>query len=373
MTNQATSNTLGCWCGGPLQKFSEQYQRCQTCGTLVYPASLAELATLSAADGFYGRDYWTTHQTQVLHNPPLAERARLDLPERCLYWLQTLVKHQPPPARVLEIGAGHGGLTAVLRWAGYEAQALELNAWAANFAQETFEIPIHKGSLSTFQAENNTFDVIILMDVLEHLTEPLSTLRLCTQFLKPDGFILLQTPNYPFPQTCSELTDNHDPFLKMLLPLEHLYLFNQTSLGSICEQAGLSHLHIIPPLFAYDMFAIASKKPLTTYENPHEQLLASASGRLVVALLDLYAEKNTLHGRLQESEADRAARLDQINALSKRLQESELDRAKRLEQIEELTKLLMISEADRSARAEQIDTLTALVKSLQDTQSKDNA
>jgi uncharacterized protein (DUF3084 family) len=66
--------------------------------------------------------------------------------------------------------------------------------------------------------------------------------------------------------------------------------------------------------------------------------------------------------RVQECEADRAARLEQIETLTKMLEESEADRAARLEQIETLTKMLEESEADRAARLEQIETLTKMLE-----------
>ena len=56
----------------------------------------------------------------------------------------------------------------------------------------------------------------------------------------------------------------------------------------------------------------------------------------------------------QASEADRAARLEQMNELTRLLQGSEADRAARLEQINRLADLLQESEADRAARLETI-------------------
>jgi FkbM family methyltransferase len=79
-------------------------------------------------------------------------------------------------------------------------------------------------------------------------------------------------------------------------------------------------------------------------------------------LPQLEAEKAHLIAELQASEADRAARGEQIQALMAMLKESECDRAARLEQIHELTSLLKESECDRAVRWEQIQTLTAMLK-----------
>jgi glycosyltransferase involved in cell wall biosynthesis len=63
---------------------------------------------------------------------------------------------------------------------------------------------------------------------------------------------------------------------------------------------------------------------------------------------------------LKESEADRAARGEQIESLTLMLKESEADRAARGEQIESLTLMLKESEADRAKRAEQIEQIQNL-------------
>jgi glycosyltransferase involved in cell wall biosynthesis len=73
-------------------------------------------------------------------------------------------------------------------------------------------------------------------------------------------------------------------------------------------------------------------------------------------------EVNHLKSALRESEADRAARLDQIQQLTELLRESEADRAARLDQIQQLAELLRESEADRAARLDQIQQLAELLR-----------
>jgi hypothetical protein len=79
------------------------------------------------AHDFYGKNYWFTHQEGDLGLPNIITRARIDLPERCLYWLRTLLKYKLPPAKVLELGSAHGGFVALLQWAGFEAMGSEVS------------------------------------------------------------------------------------------------------------------------------------------------------------------------------------------------------------------------------------------------------
>jgi hypothetical protein len=78
-----------------------------------------------------------------------------------------------------------------------------------------------------------------------------------------------------------------------------------------------------------------------------------------------------LEKALKESDADRAARLEQIKTFEKALRESEADRAARLEQIKILDKALQESETDRAARLEQIRVLDkALTEARLENQSR---
>ena len=74
--------------------------------------------------------------------------------------------------------------------------------------------------------------------------------------------------------------------------------------------------------------------------------------------------KSALMDRLEESETDGAARLEQINELTRLLKESETDRAARLEVINKLGAQLQESEADRAARLEVINELQRRCKVL---------
>src|SRR5277367_4367635 len=99
-----------CWCGNAsLAEFSLEYARCQLCETLVLRRmpTAAELAVHDDERDFYGRHYFDRMAGEY-GLPPLAERARSDLSERCLHWLRALLKYKLPPARVLEIGSAHG-------------------------------------------------------------------------------------------------------------------------------------------------------------------------------------------------------------------------------------------------------------------------
>jgi 2-polyprenyl-3-methyl-5-hydroxy-6-metoxy-1,4-benzoquinol methylase len=362
-----------CWCGkSDMHPFSDDYLVCNSCGTLASQVihSTEPLAVQDDQHDFYGKEYWLSHQRQDLGLPDIYQRARADLPERCLYWLRTLLSYKLPPANVLELGASHGGFVALLRWAGFDAIGTELSPWVVDFARQTFDVPMLLGDIDQQQQPAHSFDVIVLNDVLEHLPDPLGTLRHCTDLLKPDGIILIQTPSYPDSHTYAELVQGDDRFVEMLEAKEHLYLFSQRAAQQLFERLGYGTLHFMPALFAYDMYFVASKQPLAAYPDDQitQNLAARPAGRMIQALLDKQSEIEQLHiqvvqiaaldadvtflktqiGRL---EADRDARLELIER-----QGAELGRIPALEaDVAHLKAQLGAMEADRAARLELIE------------------
>ena len=100
-----------CWCGSKeFSSFSRFHLKCSRCGTLVSSVRRVEPSQFNDdAESIYGREYWFTHQRDDLNLPDILQRARKDLPERCAYWLNTVLKYKIPPGRALELGCGHGG------------------------------------------------------------------------------------------------------------------------------------------------------------------------------------------------------------------------------------------------------------------------
>jgi SAM-dependent methyltransferase len=357
---------LHCWCGNAaLLDFSPDYKRCPVCESLVLSAR-AETPLGEVHDDesdFYGKRYWFEHQEQDLGFSNLVTRVRQDLPERCVYWLRTLLRYQLPPMKTLELGSSHGAFVALLRWAGFDAAGLEMSPWVADFARRTFDIPMFVGPLETHALEPKSLGVISAMDVVEHLADPVATLRQAVEVLQPEGLLLLQTPCYPAGMTYEAMLATSSPFLAQLKAPEHLFLLSEQAMRELLRRVGIDHVRFEPAIFAhYDMFVAASPQPLQTRSQADIEaaLATSASGRLLQALVDIYedraaaqrdlAEEHAHVGWLKQSidelERDRAARLTVLER-----QGSELGRISTLEaDITHLKGMVHAAEEDRAAR-----------------------
>jgi glycosyltransferase involved in cell wall biosynthesis/SAM-dependent methyltransferase len=280
----------GCWCGATdSEPFSPEYVRCKSCLTLYLSSPPAdEFTRVDEFDrGFYGVDYWLSHQKNV-HDPPREERARTDLPERNVYWLSHLLRRVPLGKRVLEIGCAHGSFVALMRQAGYDAVGLEMSTTIAAFAQATFDVPVLVAPIDRYPELRGSFDAIVAMDVIEHFLDPIAELCRYLEFLSPEGALIIQTPCFRNPaRSWEELKRVGDAFLAQSKP-EHIFLLNEDSLRRLLNQIGFNEVAVLPALYSYDQFVVASRQKLIAIE-PEEyepKLMEIPKGRMALALLD---------------------------------------------------------------------------------------
>jgi glycosyltransferase involved in cell wall biosynthesis/2-polyprenyl-3-methyl-5-hydroxy-6-metoxy-1,4-benzoquinol methylase len=360
----ALNKNPACWCGNTdLAPFSKDYLRCPVCETLVLAQMPTQQELLVADDDqdFYGKHYFE-RMTRDHGLPTLGERTRADLPERCLHWLRGLLKYKLPPARVLELGSAHGGFVAMLRWAGFDATGLDLSPGLVTLARETFNVPILTGPIESQDIAPQSLDVIVLMDVLEHLGDPLSTIDHCLRLLKLDGVFFLQTPQYREGKSLEQMEHDDDPFMQMLKPDQHVYLFSKSSVKVLFSKLGVNHFNFEPAIFSfYDMALTSSRCPLALY--PEHEIVASlashAGGRMTLALLDLDDKLKELNTRHVETEAALSSQTKAIEHLQRSYFESEADRAARLENIHYLEKQLIESQTQLAAKQEVLNIQSA--------------
>jgi SAM-dependent methyltransferase len=94
---------------------------------------------------------------------------------------------------------------------------------------ETMDLPLEPGS----------FDVVLLGDVIEHLREPVDTLRRLRRFLRPGGRLVLSTPNVAnWAVRLSLLAGRWRYTDRGILDRTHTHLFTRATLREAIEAAG---------------------------------------------------------------------------------------------------------------------------------------
>jgi 2-polyprenyl-3-methyl-5-hydroxy-6-metoxy-1,4-benzoquinol methylase len=96
------------------------------------------------------------------------------------------------PGRLLEVGPAAGHLLAAARDQGWSVIGIEATPKFAKI-MDTRGVPVHQGFLETFEAEGQLYDMIVMVDVAEHLLDPVRDLERCRRLLTPDGRLVIAT------------------------------------------------------------------------------------------------------------------------------------------------------------------------------------
>jgi len=104
----------------------------------------------------------------------------------------------PPQSRILDTGCGTGGNLAMLRNFG-EVAATEMDDWAREIAAAKSVASVSFGKLpDVLPYHGPEFDLVTLLDVLEHVQDDQAALKSLNGLLKPSGYLLITVPAYPF-------------------------------------------------------------------------------------------------------------------------------------------------------------------------------
>jgi 2-polyprenyl-3-methyl-5-hydroxy-6-metoxy-1,4-benzoquinol methylase len=105
-------------------------------------------------------------------------------------------------ASIAELGCGSGRLLHFLSQRGYtNLQGVDISADQVARARHVVPEVAHANALDWLSGRKEQFDLIVALDLIEHLTrkEALSFLDLCANALNPGGRLVLQTPNADSP------------------------------------------------------------------------------------------------------------------------------------------------------------------------------
>jgi len=169
-------------------------RKCKKCGLVYQSPRLTELELEKLYDqeyfeqGHYGgkdkeRDYFNPDEQEDLasfHNKIINRISSL----------------KEPPAKLLEIGCAGGHFLLSARDKGYSVQGVEISDYASSQARERYKLDVKTGILENISFEQNSFDVVYLKDILEHVRNPLSFLQECHRILNDSGLLVILVPNY---------------------------------------------------------------------------------------------------------------------------------------------------------------------------------
>jgi 2-polyprenyl-3-methyl-5-hydroxy-6-metoxy-1,4-benzoquinol methylase len=159
--------------------------------------------------------------------------------------------------RLLEIGCGCGELLTRARMRGASVFGNDISRESCEFVQEKLHIPVLKGEIhqETLQNEFRNMDIIVMSDLIEHLTDPLTTLHSALNILNPGGLLLIVTPNGG---AASDDVESAAKWVGFRVDLEHLQYVSARTILVLANRnyCGIEHLEIYgyPALEGIDVF-----------------------------------------------------------------------------------------------------------------------
>jgi SAM-dependent methyltransferase len=144
-----------------------------------------------------------------------------------------LVRHLGAGRRVLDFGCYDGGFLTYLG-DGFERWGIEPSEAAAERARQAGVKILGPTIEEADPAASSTFDGIISIDVMEHLSDPVPVLAGLRGLLKPGGVLVVETGNYDAPAF-----RKLGPLYYYVAIVEHVGFFNRRSIAEAGRRAGL--------------------------------------------------------------------------------------------------------------------------------------
>lgn len=275
-------------------KFEDGPYRVYTCSSCTFVYVTPRLTGQALLD-VYNETYWKSD------NP--GERGYADYAKESALYLKTYQKRMklvskwlPQPGRILDVGCAAGYFLRVAQQQGHDVHGVELSeAISQEAIQSLGSDRVFNGFLDDAIVARDwqpqSFDLITIWDVIEHVPEPQGLLDSIRKLIKPGGKLLLETQNVES-RLAKKLGKRwhhykHDEHLYHFNPstIEHLlndcgykvltcgsaYAGKYVSFAFLAERAG--RLGKIPGLLAKPLGLL---KACNLYINPHDELIVIA-------------------------------------------------------------------------------------------------
>lgn len=207
------------------ERLVDRVVRCRSCGLIyINPVLDPSLILTGYAEG--------TDETFVSQN-----RGRARTFAKGLRFIE---RYLHAPGLVLDVGTAGGTFLDEASKRGWKTMGCEPNKWLAKWADTTYGIHVHAGTIFDIPLKNESCDLITLWDVLEHTPDPKAVLQRCHRLLKPGGLLVVNIPDVG--SWLARFMGKHWPFYLSV----HLFYFTATTCKRMLELTGFQTVHQRP-------------------------------------------------------------------------------------------------------------------------------
>lgn len=145
------------------------------------------------------------------------------------------IKSRKPNGTLLDVGCAYGYAVELALKRGYDAYGFDASHHAVKEAKALVgDKRIAHGLISSISYKKNSFDVISMFDVFEHLSDPIGDVKRLTRYLKDDGIMIIATGDAE--SLAAKFFGRKWTFF---IPPQHLFFFNRTNMTKALSKIGL--------------------------------------------------------------------------------------------------------------------------------------
>lgn len=198
---------------------------CPTCGL----GFLDPRPTREEVAKLYDQEYFAEQYDKGIDPNTAAFRKRLSQELHRVRFFRGIKRK----GRVLDIGCGNGYFLAACRDKGYDVQGLDISEWIVHYALNTHGISMTTGEVDEVDLALESFDVITMWHFLEHTRNPCEVVLKARTWLKKDGILVIDVPNY----NGTDARKNWENWVGWQLPY-HFYHFSSQTLERLIDGCG---------------------------------------------------------------------------------------------------------------------------------------
>ena len=201
--------------------------RCPTCSLGFLDPRLSE----SEIEDLYRSEYFSEQYDGGIDPDSPQYQKRLSGEQHRTKFIKSIKRS----GHLLDIGCGYGYFLDAGRRKGYTVHGLDVSEWAAQYAVEKLYLSVTIGKIGDIDLPPSSFDIITMWHSLEHIPNPHLALQKAKSWLKKDGVLVIDVPNYNGTDARYKWVD----WVGWQLPY-HYWHFTFKSLKKLLDQNGFT-------------------------------------------------------------------------------------------------------------------------------------
>jgi len=140
-----------------------------------------------------GADRIISNYEKMIDEKYVGEEKGRRVTARCI--IKKLSRFKKYGNHLLDVGCSIGFFLDEAKEKGWKVFGVEPSEWASHYATEQLNLKVYNTTLENAKLQDNYFNVVVMLDTIEHLLNPGNVLIEIKRILKPNGILYINTPD----------------------------------------------------------------------------------------------------------------------------------------------------------------------------------